>query len=230
MSNDSMEERKLSGSWWIGLQVVFAVWFDQLWYWREIRPYLVTNKPKAKLFISTAVVTLIINTLLFITLGLAFEGFGYDFDWQWIGIAVAVINLVLLGTSTYMMLPKKPEMQTLNQWSLPPFIITSMCLTLAIILGLQNFQLFGLACGFVAGVSIGMSLGIVKLTPSTFKESFLIALFYGGFLAIFLMTIPVIEFNVVWIGVTAVLAQAITQFVCGRWATRQLDHLELKDE
>ena len=95
---------------------------------------------------------------------------------------------------------------------------------------MQNIQLTGLAFGFVTGVSVGMSFGIVKLTPSTFKESFLIALFYGGFLAIFLMTIPVIEFNVVWIGVTAVLAQAITQFVCGRWATRQLDHLELKDE
>ena len=175
MSNDSLAEYKLSVSWWSGLRVVYAVWFDQLWYWREIRPYLATNKPKSNLFISTAIIIFIINSLLFIVSGLVFHFLGFDFDWQLIGLAVGTINLSLLGMSTYMMLPKKPEMQPLNQWSMPPFIITSMSLTLAITLGLQNFQLFGLTCGFAAGVSIGMSLGIVKLTPSTLKES----CFYG---------------------------------------------------
>ena len=81
MSNDSMEESKLSVSWWSGLRVVYAVWFDQLWYWREIRPYLATNKPKSNLFISTAIIIFIINSLLFIVSGLVFHSLGFDFDW-----------------------------------------------------------------------------------------------------------------------------------------------------
>lgn len=230
MNKNSFEQREGNMSWFIGLRVVYAVWFDQLWYWREVRPYLTTNKPKSQLFISTTLVTLINNTFLFVVLGLAFEAFGFDFDWQLIGSAVAIINLGLLGAATYMMLPKKPEMQAINQWSIPPLVVTTTTGTFAVICILQNFRLFGLACGFVAGASIGMVLGIVKLTPSTFKESFFYASFYGGFLAIFLMTIPMIELNIVWLGITAVFSQTITQFISGKWATRQLNRLELNDE
>ena len=56
------------------------------------------------------------------------------------------------------------------------------------------------------------------------------ALYYGGFLTIFLIMIPMIELNIVWLGITAVLSQTITQFIGGKWATRQLDRLELIDE
>jgi hypothetical protein len=96
------ERARLSRWWWPGqwLGIVYGAWFDQRWYWEEVRPRL-NQQGGWLIYLQGVLGTLLMALLLVVGSGLVMRLFGWRLPWflmlmgMGVGIGLALLTLKL---------------------------------------------------------------------------------------------------------------------------------------
>lgn len=98
---NSTSNSTLTHWWWPGqwLRIVYSIWFDQLWYWENIRPHLGDCRTGWKFFIQALLGTALSALFLVALAGSAIQLLGIQFEWDLMfrGTAFSLLFGLFLG-------------------------------------------------------------------------------------------------------------------------------------
>ena len=212
--------------WWPGhwLRIVYSVWFDQLWYWENIRPCLSEKYASYKLLISGMFGSLIVGSFLGLLINILISQLGYKVTgWHLLIMSIFIIVIAIFSVAILLVaLTSQAQIAKATSWCLGSSVVLTtvsgslLTLLLSDIPVIILFLVFSLAIGLSISFGEGIGSGV---KASLVRNSLLPVVFILFFVLLSRFTIGY--------GLLLGLAYFLGVYLGGFWSTRQLQSIEL---